>query len=170
MEGDRSADGQTQTKAQPGSEDGTLGTVPPERARVIEDVMGGGQIHPQQLLRIASVTHEVLEEVRRLPSEQAAVAHLRRLHGRILRQLERALPPGLYRELRDLTPDIEEGSLEELSVAHAEILGWLEGLFQGTQLALQLEAARAFREQMRSELPTARAEKTDPSRAETPYL
>ena len=39
-------------------------------------------------------------------------------------------------ELSVLTPDITEGSLEELLLAHAEILGWLEGLFQAVQVAL----------------------------------
>ena len=40
-------------------------------------------------------------------------------------------------------------AVEELALAHAEILGWLEGLFQGTQLAIQMQAARAFQEQQR---------------------
>jgi hypothetical protein len=111
-------------------------------------------IDPQRLLRVASVVHEVLEEVRRIPPEGGVVAHLSRLHERILDQLRQSLSADLYQEMRDLTPAIDHGTLEELIIAHAEILGWLEGLFQGTQLALQLEAARAFREQMRrAELP-----------------
>ena len=48
------------------------------------------------------------------------------------------------------------------------ILGWLEGLFQGTQLTLQLEAARAF-----SELATAKFRKRRTPELESrkgPYL
>jgi hypothetical protein len=97
---------------------------------------------PQRLIRIASVTREVLEEARRIKPEPGAVEHLRRVHDQICRELEDALPPELYRELDELTPDLRTGSLEELSLAHAEILGWLEGLFQGTQLAIQLQAMR----------------------------
>ena len=106
-----------------------------------------GAVDPQRLLRIAGVTREVLEEARRIRPEAGAVDHLRRVHEQITRELHEALPPELWEELDELTPDIRDGSLEELALAHSEILGWLEGLFQGTQLALQLQAARAFGEQ-----------------------
>jgi hypothetical protein len=89
------------------------------------------------------VTREVLEEARRIRPEPGAVDHLRQVHDKICNELREALPPELYEELDDLTPELRDGTLEELSLAHAEILGWLEGLFQGTQLALQMQAAHA---------------------------
>ena len=105
--------------------------------------MGNQQgIDPGRLLRIASVTREVLEEARRIRREPGAVEHLRQVHEQISRELREALPPDLYEELDELTPELRSGSLEELAVAHAEILGWLQGLFQGTQLALQVQAMR----------------------------
>ena len=104
-------------------------------------------VDPQRLLRIAGVTREVLDEARRIRPEAGAIEHLRRVHEMITRELHEALPKELWEELDELTPDIRDGSLEELALAHSEILGWLEGLFQGTQLALQLQAARAFGEQ-----------------------
>jgi hypothetical protein len=110
-------------------------------------------LDPQRLLRIAGVTREVLDEARRIRPEASAVDHLRRVHGQIYNELKEALPPELYEELDDLTPDIRDGSLEELALAHAEILGWLEGLFQGTQLALQVQAAQAM-ERVRRPLPS----------------
>lgn len=100
-------------------------------------------LDPQRLLRIAGVVREVLEEARRIRPEAGAIDHLRRVHGQITGELRDALPHPLYEELDKLTPEIRDGSLEELSLAHAEILGWLEGLFQGTQLALQMQAAHA---------------------------
>ena len=106
-------------------------------------------VDPQRLLRIAGVTREVLEEARRIRPEPGAVDHLRRVHSQIYQELREALPPSLYEELDDLTPDLRDGTLEELSLAHAEILGWLEGLFQGTQLALQLQAAQAAQQAVR---------------------
>ena len=99
-------------------------------------------VDPARLIRIASVTREVLEEARRIRPEPGAVEHLRRVHDQITRELQEALPPELFEELDDLTPDPKSGSLEELAMAHAEILGWLQGLFQGTQLALHLQAMR----------------------------
>jgi acetoin utilization deacetylase AcuC-like enzyme len=110
-------------------------------------------LDPQRLLRIAGVTREVLDEARRIRPEASAVDHLRRVHGQIYNELKEALPPELYEELDDLTPDVRDGSLEELALAHAEILGWLEGLFQGTQLALQVQAAQAL-ERVRRPLPS----------------
>jgi hypothetical protein len=101
------------------------------------------------------VTREVLDEARRIRPEAGAVEHLRRVHGQIYNELKEALPPELYEELDDLTPDVRDGSLEELALAHAEILGWLEGLFQGTQLALQVQAAQAL-ERVRRPLPPSR--------------
>lgn len=100
-------------------------------------------LDPQRLLRIASVTREVLEEARRITPKPEAVDHLRRVHGQICHELSHALPPKLYEELSQLTPDVSDDSMEELALAHAEILGWLEGLFQGAQLALQAQAAAA---------------------------
>ena len=118
-------------------------------------------IDPQRLLRIAGVTREVLEEARRFRPEHGAVDHLKRVHGRICHELEEALPPELYQELDELTPEIKSETLEELSLAHAEILGWLEGLFQGTQLAIQFQTARAFQEQARRGLPPGDGSTTD---------
>ena len=116
-------------------------------------VTGAVGVDPQKLIRIASVTREVLEEARRIRPEAGAVDHLRRLHETIHDELKEALPPELFEEFDELTPDIKEGSLEELALGHAEILGWLEGLFQGTQIAMQLQAMRAFSEQQRRGLP-----------------
>ncbi|MDP9342544.1 MAG: bacterial proteasome activator family protein [Actinomycetota bacterium] len=113
------------------------------------EATGPAAVDPQRLLRIASVTREVLEEARRIKPEPAAVAHLREVHAQITQELRESLPKELFEELDELTPDIRDGTLEELALAHAEILGWLEGLFQGTQLAIQVQAARAFQEQQR---------------------
>ena len=101
---------------------------------------------PGRLLRIAGLTREVLDEARRIrPSDGGAVEHLRTVHAQICDELRRSLPEPLYHELDELTPDLRDGSLEELALAHAEILGWLEGLFQGTQLAIQVRALQSAR-------------------------
>ena len=76
---------------------------------------------------------------------------------RVTGELKDALPKELYEELDKLTPDLADGSLEELSLAQAEILGWLEGLFQGTQIAMQLQAMRAFSDAQRRGLPQGAA-------------
>jgi hypothetical protein len=129
----------------------------------------GFSLDPQRLLRIAGVTREVLDEARRIRPEAGAVDHLRRVLDQITNELKEVLPPELFRELDELTPDVREGSLEELALAHAEILGWLEGLFQGTQLALQVQAAQAL-ERVRRPLPSAPEETGQPEGPDSRYL
>jgi len=129
-----------------------------------------GSVDPQKLLRIAGVTREVLEEARRIRPDAGAVDHLNRVHDVITKELHEALPEQLYEELDELTPDIRHGTLEELALAHAEILGWLEGLFQGTQLAIQLQAARALGEQSPRRLPPASEEDPERGLPDSRYL
>jgi Protein of unknown function (DUF2587) len=129
------------------------GDLPLERER---------RVDPQRLLRIAGVTREVLEEARRIRPEPGAVEHLKDGLNRIHAELREALPGELYEELDDLTPEIRSGTLEELALAHAEILGWMEGLFQGTQLALQLQAAQAFQERSGRRLPSPDDRRAEP--------
>lgn len=112
----------------------------------------GYVLDPQRLLRIVGVTREVLDEARRIRAEPGAVDHLRRVHAQITNELREALPLELWEELDELTPELRNGSLEELALAHAEILGWLEGLFQGTQLALQVRGLQAL-ERVKRPLP-----------------
>ena len=48
-------------------------------------------VDPQKLIRIASVTREVLEEARRIRPEAGAVDHLKRLHETIHDELKEAI-------------------------------------------------------------------------------
>src|SRR6058998_489960 len=130
---------------QPGPEEAGAASAPQSPTEAVA-------VDPQRLIRIASVTREVLEEARRIRPDAGAVDHLRRLHAQIHDELKESLPPELFEEFDELTPDIKEGTLEELALGHAEILGWLEGLFQGTQIAMQLQAMRAFSEAQRKAL------------------
>jgi hypothetical protein len=139
---------------------------PPEGASLAQT----RALDPQRLLRIAGVTREVLEEARRIRPEASAVDHLHRVLEQINNELREALPPELYKELDDLTPEVRHGSLEELALAHAEILGWLEGLFQGTQLALQLQAAHAMAQGVPRPRPRLGPGEEDPDLPNGRYL
>lgn len=119
------------------------------------------------------MTREVLDEVRRARPEAGAPAvdHLRRVHEQISNELREALPAELWQELDELTPEVRDGSFDELALAHSEILGWLEGLFQGTQLAIQLQAARALEDPRRRRLPPPpAASEPEPERPDARYL
>jgi hypothetical protein len=134
------------------------------------DDQHGELIDPQRLLRIAGVTREVLEEARRIRPEAAAVDHLRRVHRQITNELQESLPAQLFKELAELTPEVRDGTLEELALAHAEILGWLEGLFQGTQLAIQMQAARTLHQHRAPGRLSSGSPPSEPDRTDGRYL
>jgi Bacterial proteasome activator len=68
--------------------------------------------------------------------------------GSTARELLEELPPRLAAELARLAPSLPETPTEaELRIAEAQLLGWLDGLFHGTQIAMfaQRMAARSER-------------------------
>ena len=113
---------------------------------------------PAKVMRIGTMIKQLLEEVRAAPLDEASRNRLREIHASSIRELEQGLAPELREELERLTLPFTEGATPsegELRVAHAQLVGWLEGLFHGIQTALfaQQMAARAQLEHMRRGLP-----------------
>ena len=113
---------------------------------------------PAKVMRIGSMVKQLLEEVRNAPLDDAGRARLAEVHERSLAELEQGLSAELVDELRRITLPFADDSTPtdaELRIAHAQLVGWLEGLFHGIQTALfaQQMAARAQLEQMRRALP-----------------
>jgi proteasome activator-like protein len=125
--------------------------VPPPEEAAVEQ--------PGKLLRIAVMVREMLEEVRRAPLDEDAREHLADIHARVVTELKAGLSGTLSEELDRLTlPLSEDGvpSEAELRIAHAQLLGWLEGLFQGIQAAIatqQMQMASQLQEMRRRSLP-----------------
>jgi hypothetical protein len=117
----------------------------------------GGEVEsveaPAKVLRIGSMTKQLLDEVRQAPLDVASRARLKEIYETSVRELSSALSPDLRAELdRMALPfDSEVPSESELRIVHAQLLGWLEGLFQGIQATLfaQQMAARSQLEEMR---------------------
>jgi hypothetical protein len=120
---------------------------------------------PAKLLRIGSMVKQLLEEVRQTPLDEASRSRLREIYELSVRELAQGLSPDLVAELdRVSIPfDSPTPSDAELRVAHAQLVGWLEGLFQGIQATLvaQQVAARAQLDEMRQRsLPAAPGQDT----------
>jgi Protein of unknown function (DUF2587) len=132
---------------------------PPEES---EPDQQGQQViaHPAKLLRIASMIRELVEEVRQSSLDQEGLERLAEIYRSSLVELREALSPDLQQELDKLASPLEGHESEsEVRIAHAQLLGWLEGLFHGIQAALwaQHAQAQAALEQMsRRQLPTGR--------------
>ncbi|MGH3666518.1 MAG: proteasome activator [Egibacteraceae bacterium] len=108
---------------------------------------------PGKLMRIAIMLRELQEEVRRAAPDQAGRDRLRVIHERALSGLCEVLPEDLRSELGELALPFESGTPteSEILINQAQLIGWLEGLFQGIQAALfnQQQQARQQFEQMR---------------------
>ena len=74
--------------------------------------------------------------------DQATAAELAALHRRVTDQVSEGLPNSLRKELEaiDLALPFRDGATgQEVRVAYAGLIGWLSGLFQGLQAAMQFQ-------------------------------
>ena len=113
--------------------------------------------HPAKVMRIASMARQLLEEVRQAALDEASRARLREIYETSVIELSQVLSPDLREELTRLSLPFNEQtpSDAELRIAHAQLVGWLEGLFHGIQAMLfaqQMENRQRL-EQMRRGLP-----------------
>jgi hypothetical protein len=134
----------------------------------VEILMPGGQVQadgsaaqmveaveqPAKVMRIGSMIKQLLEEVRQAPLDDASRSRLREIYETSVKELGEGLSDDLQEELSRLVlPFLDDATPTdaELRIAHAQLVGWLEGLFHGIQATLfaQQMAARAQLEEMR---------------------
>jgi Protein of unknown function (DUF2587) len=118
--------------------------LPPAQAPAVEQ--------PAKLIRIAAMIREMLEDVRQSKPDEAGRRRVREVYARALTGLKEGVSKDLQDELDTLTIPLDSNSSEsEIRLAQAQLVGWLEGLFQGIQAALwsQHMQARAEIEEMR---------------------
>ena len=107
---------------------------------------------PSKLIRIASMTRAMLDEVREAPLDEAGRVRLLSIYEGSLDELKEVLSDDLRDELDAVFVPINEDPTEaELRIAQAQLVGWLEGLFHGIQASLisQQMAATAQLDRMR---------------------
>lgn len=112
---------------------------------------------PAKVMRIGSMVRQLLEEVRHAGLDEPSRERLREIFETSVKELSLVLSPDLREELKRLSLPFDEKvpSEAELRIAHAQLVGWLEGLFHGIQAMLfaQQVESRARFEQMRRSLP-----------------
>lgn len=93
---------------------------------------------PTKLIRIASMTRAMLEEVRQAPLDEGGRKRLAQVHAQSLDELRDVLSDELQEEFNEvMVPLSNEGASEaELRVAQAQLIGWLEGVFHGIQASI----------------------------------
>ena len=108
---------------------------------------------PTKLMRIAIMLREMQEEVRRADPDESGRQRLKGVQQRAFDEMRSVLSEDLQGELDNLVIafDDEVPTESEVRIAQAQLIGWLEGLFQGIQAAVfnqQLQARQQL-EQMR---------------------
>lgn len=108
---------------------------------------------PTKLIRLASMTRALLDEVRQAPLDEAGRQRLARVHDQTLDELREMLSEELIEEFDEMFVPLRGDHLateSELRISQAQLIGWLEGLFHGIQASLvsQQMAARAQLEEV----------------------
>ncbi|MGA7227550.1 MAG: proteasome activator [Acidimicrobiia bacterium] len=111
---------------------------------------------PTKLIRIASMTRAMLDEVRQAPLDEGGRRRLAAVYARSLDELREVLSQDLLDEFNEImVPLTGEVTQAELRVAQAQLIGWLEGLFHGIQASLwsqQMAAQNQLAEMQRRSL------------------
>jgi len=149
-------------------------TVEPEAGDVVEpEVVASdeeqaqreGVSRPSLIIRIASMTRAMLEEVRQAPLDEAGRKRLLAVHDRSLDELAEVLSEDLREEFEDIFVPLNEDnpSQSELRIAQAQLVGWLEGLFHGIQASLfsQQIAAQAQLQEVQARRMLEQGEQTE---------
>ena len=126
--------------------------VVPAEEPVQDDEQQPSVSEPSKLIRIASMTRAMLDEVREAPLDDAGRSRLLSIYEGSLDELKEVLSDDLVEELDAVfVPITEHPSEAELRIAQAQLVGWLEGLFHGIQASLisQQMAATAQLDRMR---------------------
>lgn len=124
---------------------------------------------PTKLIRIASMTRAMLDEVRQAPLDEAGRERLAEVHRRSVEELSESLADDLQEEFNEIMVPLNQTGVSEaeLRIAQAQLIGWLEGLFHGIQASLwsQQMAAQAQLAEMqkRSSLPPGQQPTPDQS-------
>jgi hypothetical protein len=102
-------------------------------------------VQAPKLMRIASMTRAMLEEIRQAPLDDAGRRRLVGIFDNSLAEMQDVLSSDLREELNDLFVPLSSDTVTEaeLRIAQAQLVGWLEGLFAGIQATLWSQQAAA---------------------------
>jgi len=141
--------------------------TPPEAAEPATPIPPDAVHQPAKVMRIATMVRQLLDEVKHAPLDDPSRARMADIYETSVRELGEILSPELKDELARLSMpfDAETPSEPELRIAHAQLIGWLEGLFHGIQAMLfaqHAETQARFEEMRRRSLPAGEDQPPSP--------
>ena len=127
---------------------------------------GGAEVtEPAKLIRIATMTRSILDEVRTATPDESGRDLISRIHDRSLHELRDVLGEELLTEFDRMFEPLlgdDPPTSSEVRIAQAQLIGWLEGLFQGIQASLVTKQMVAqARAAQRAKLTAGRTEPED---------
>ncbi len=128
---------------------------------------------PAKVMRIGSMIRLLLEEVRSADLDEAGRRRMGEIYDTALGQLSEAISEDLRQELAELARPFADDTVpsrDELRLAQAQLVGWLEGLFHGIQATLfaQQMAARQQLQQVQTQGLPAGGGQPGPGQAAAP--
>lgn len=141
------------------SGDGILQTqVLSDAAGLIPESQDDTIEQPAKVMRLGGMLRQLLAEIRADPLDELSRSRLREIYEASVNELSASVSEDLQDELERLTSpftDETPPTRDELRVAKAQLVGWLEGLIQGIQATLfaQQVAAQNQLANMRAPLP-----------------
>lgn len=120
-------------------------TAPPEMAQPQPDVTD-----PAKLIRLGTMLQTMLTELKGSDNDAAGVQRLAQIHNETIEELSEILSDDLHEELLEFNSccgsDVPtEG---EMRVAHAQLVGWIQGLLRGMQATATAQAQMAQQQMM----------------------
>lgn len=130
-----------------------------------------------KLMRIATMTQQLLDEVHTQPLDTASLERLRNIDAHIIDELLTDLTPDLREQLHRLVLPLTRHigrSDAELRVAHAHLVGWLHSLLRSTQTALSdphtAAANHRITDQAAEDTPASSDVPTSPSHTDRTHV
>lgn len=100
---------------------------------------------PAKLIRLGTMLQTMLVELKDTETDEAGVARLAQIHHETVEELGEILSDDLHEELMEFN-DCCSGAPpteSEMRVAHAQLVGWIQGLLRGMQATATAQAAMA---------------------------
>jgi hypothetical protein len=121
---------------------------------------------PTKLIRIASMTRAILDEIKHAPLDIESRQRVLDIHETSLQELRGVLSEELQEEFDGIFKPFEGGtppSEIELRITHAQLIGWLEGLFHGIQASAMTQQLMANQLNEMTTRPQLEPGQTDPT-------
>lgn len=121
---------------------------------------------PDKVMRMAAMTKQLLDDLRTHRLDAPGVERLRAINTQTIRELQTELTADLRQELQRLALQLTshaELSDAELRIAHAQLVGWLDGLL--TTLGDNIPTSPNHRDYPAGESPSAKPNLVDDTAA-----